>query len=145
MTYQTATGLRAFMFSLGVVFASTPEEAHQFASRHGLWDRRADGTWGRDATQAHEQLCKDQQTAYRSLADRQRRAMIETGQPQAGLALAQDASERTRTTAELQDEFEVLSFAAPFVVVRRRSDGVLGSLEFTHSPRVYFGWKEHEA
>jgi hypothetical protein len=28
------------------------------------------------------------------------------------------------------------------VVVRRKKDGVKGSLEFTHSPLVYFGWKE---
>jgi hypothetical protein len=34
----------------------------------------------------------------------------------------------------------VLGFSAPFVVVRRRSDNVKGSLEFTHAPRLYFGW-----
>ena len=74
-----------------------------------------------------------------------RRYMIETGQPQADLAQAEAGAEQTWTTAELQRDFEVLSFAAPYVVARRRSDGVLGSLEFTQSPRVYFGWKEHEA
>jgi hypothetical protein len=41
-------------------------------------------------------------------------------------------------TAELQGDFEVKGFAAPFVVVRRRSDGVVGSLMFQHSPRFYF-------
>ena len=41
-------------------------------------------------------------------------------------------------TQELQDEFNVLGFAAPFVVVVRKSDGVRGTLTFTHSPRVYF-------
>jgi hypothetical protein len=45
-------------------------------------------------------------------------------------------------TAELQADFEILGFAAPFAVVKRRSDGATGSLEFTHSPRVYFGWRE---
>jgi hypothetical protein len=25
--------------------------------------------------------------------------------------------------------------------VRRRSDGQVGTLEFTHHPRVYFGWR----
>ena len=40
-------------------------------------------------------------------------------------------------TQELGQEFEVLGFAAPIVVVRRRSDGVLGSLFFQHSPRLY--------
>jgi hypothetical protein len=38
----------------------------------------------------------------------------------------------------------VIGFAAPFVVVRRKSDGVKGTLEFTHSPRVYFDFKPGE-
>jgi hypothetical protein len=45
-------------------------------------------------------------------------------------------------TEALTREFEVLGFAAPYVVARRRSDGVKGSLEFTHRPRVYFNWTE---
>jgi hypothetical protein len=65
MSYQSATGLRCFTFALGAVFASGPQEADQFASEHGLWDRRPDGTWGREATQAHARLCEDQQAAYR--------------------------------------------------------------------------------
>ncbi len=65
MSYQSATGLRCFTLALGAVFAPTPEEADQFASAHGLWDRRPDGTWGREATQAHAQLCEDHQAAYR--------------------------------------------------------------------------------
>jgi hypothetical protein len=70
-----------------------------------------------------------------------RREMIATGQP----ALDEQAHEGQRwTTEELQRDFEVLGFAAPFIVVRRRSDGVKGSLEFTHSPRVYFGWSPHD-
>lgn len=44
-------------------------------------------------------------------------------------------------TAQMQDEFEVLGFMAPFIVVRRRSDGVSGSLTFQHSPRLYFDFK----
>jgi hypothetical protein len=68
-----------------------------------------------------------------------RKAMVETGQPHADLAADKG---QTWTTAELHRDFEVIGFAAPFVVARRRSDGVKGSLEFTHSPRVYFGWTE---
>lgn len=41
-------------------------------------------------------------------------------------------------TDELRDEFEVSGFMAPMVVVRRKSDGVKGSLEFQHMPRYYF-------
>jgi hypothetical protein len=66
-----------------------------------------------------------------------RRQMIETGQPVEDLIADTD---RKWTTEELRAEFEVEGFRAPFVVVRRRSDGVKGTLEFTHSPRVYFGW-----
>ena len=47
---------------------------------------------------------------------------------------------QVRTTAELSEEFEVLGFAAPLVVVRRKSDGKKGSLEFQHNPRLYFNW-----
>jgi hypothetical protein len=46
------------------------------------------------------------------------------------------------TTDELGEQFETLGFAAPFVVVVRKSDGKRGTLEFTHSPRVYFNWQE---
>lgn len=46
----------------------------------------------------------------------------------------------TWTTEELQRDFTVEGFAAPFVVVRRKSDGVRGSLEFSHSPRLYWGF-----
>lgn len=50
--------------------------------------------------------------------------------------------EETWTTETLQRDFEVLGFMAPFVVVRRKSDGKKGSLRFRHNPRVYFEWKE---
>ena len=45
------------------------------------------------------------------------------------------------TTTELSQDFEVLGFAAPLVVVRRKSDAKKGSLEFQQSPRFYFNWK----
>lgn len=41
-------------------------------------------------------------------------------------------------TSQMQDDFEALSFAAPFIVVRRRADGARGTLTFQHSPRFYF-------
>ena len=41
-------------------------------------------------------------------------------------------------TTELQEQFEVTGFMAPFVGVRRRCDGVKGSLMFQASPRFYF-------
>jgi hypothetical protein len=45
------------------------------------------------------------------------------------------------TTVELSEDFEVLGFAAPLVVVRRKSDAKKGSLEFQHNPRFYFNWQ----
>jgi hypothetical protein len=44
------------------------------------------------------------------------------------------------TTKEVAEEFELIGFAAPFVVAKRKSDGQKGSLEFVHWPRFYFNW-----
>ena len=46
------------------------------------------------------------------------------------------------STDELCKDFEVLGFLAPFVVVKRLSDGRKGSLMFTHSPRFYYSFAE---
>jgi hypothetical protein len=51
---------------------------------------------------------------------------------------------RVWDTQELAHDFEVLGFLAPLVVVRRTSDGALGSLEFQHEPRFYFAFRPHE-
>jgi hypothetical protein len=43
-------------------------------------------------------------------------------------------------TAQLREDFEVLSFLAPAVIVLRKSDGQRGTLLFQHLPRFYFAW-----
>jgi hypothetical protein len=43
-------------------------------------------------------------------------------------------------TQQLAQDFEVIGFLAPLVVVRRKADGVKGSLEFQHMPRFYFNF-----
>ena len=43
-------------------------------------------------------------------------------------------------TAQVQKEFDVIGFGAPFVVVTRKSDSVRGSLMFQHHPRFYFSF-----
>lgn len=48
------------------------------------------------------------------------------------------------TTAEMMEQYEAVGFGGGLVVVRRRSDGVLGSLQFDHSPRLYYGFLPHE-
>ena len=47
-------------------------------------------------------------------------------------------------TSELANDFEVLEFAAPLVVVRRKADDKLGSLMFQHLPRYYFAFHEDQ-
>jgi hypothetical protein len=49
--------------------------------------------------------------------------------------------ERDRwTTEELRAEFDVKGFAFGFCIAVRKSDGVKGSLDFDHSPRVYYSF-----
>ena len=52
---------------------------------------------------------------------------------------------RVWNTEKLSQEFEVFGFMAPFVIVRRKSDGKRGSLEFQHDPRFYFAFSPYEA
>jgi hypothetical protein len=46
-------------------------------------------------------------------------------------------------TRQLGEDFEVIGFAAPLVVVKRKADGVKGSLMFQHNPRFYYGYEAH--
>jgi hypothetical protein len=62
--------------------------------------------------------------------------MLVNGQPQRDLVQATHGW----TTDQLREEFEVIGFMAPFCIVRRKSDGVKGSMEFTHDPRFYFNF-----
>lgn len=71
--------------------------------------------------------------------DQLRAALLPT-MPAAAEKAEADGAE-TWDTEGLRRDFEVLGFMAPFVVVRRRSDGVRGSLAFSHNPRVYFDFK----
>lgn len=43
-------------------------------------------------------------------------------------------------TEELQKEFKVKGFMAPFCMVERKSDGKVGVVEFQHHPRFYYGF-----
>ena len=44
------------------------------------------------------------------------------------------------TTSELQQEFTVLGFMAPFCIVQKK-DGVKGSVKFQHDPRIYYSFE----
>ena len=44
-------------------------------------------------------------------------------------------------TTELQEDFTVTSFLAPYVTVERKADSAKGSMKFQHSPRFYFAFE----
>ena len=56
----------------------------------------------------------------------------------------EDTYGKVWTLSELRDEFDIKGFMAPFVIVVRRADGKVGSVEFQHAPRFYFNWREDE-
>ena len=47
------------------------------------------------------------------------------------------------TTSELSEDFDVIGFMAPIVVVVRKSDRQKGSQTVQHSPRFYFDFEPH--
>jgi len=47
---------------------------------------------------------------------------------------------RVWNTSELQEDYQVDGFSQGMVIVRRKSDNVLGSMEFTHRPRLYYNF-----
>lgn len=51
-----------------------------------------------------------------------------------------DGEQEEWNTQELQRDFDVQAFSAPFVEVVRRSDGVRGTLQFDHMPRRYYSF-----
>ena len=68
-----------------------------------------------------------------------RRAMTaEINADQSGRAELEARYGQCWSTDELTRDFDVIGFAAPCVLVRRKADSVEGTLMFRHSPRVYF-------
>jgi|SaaInlStandDraft_2_1057019.scaffolds.fasta_scaffold63731_4 hypothetical protein len=47
---------------------------------------------------------------------------------------------RVWDTSELQKDFQVHSFAAPYCVVVRKIDNERGTIMFQHDPRYYFSF-----
>lgn len=47
------------------------------------------------------------------------------------------------STSEVQEDFSIEGFMAPYVVATRKRDGQRGSLEFQHSPRFYFSFQPY--
>ena len=74
-----------------------------------------------------------------------RKRVIEINAEPAGREALNTEHGQVWNTGELTTEFEVLGFMAPYVVVRRNRDGCKGSLEFQHSPRLYFNFVADKA
>lgn len=70
-----------------------------------------------------------------------RRALV--AQTNANAAARKDLEERhgdVFDSDEIREQFDVVGFAAPFMVVVRKADNARGSLMFQHSPRFYWGF-----
>jgi hypothetical protein len=80
-------------------------------------------------------VCEDRTEAFRRI----RLAQLNPG---VGKAELERRHGQVWDPAALAADFEVVAFAAPLVVVRRRADGKVGVLEFQHHPRLYFNWQE---
>jgi hypothetical protein len=76
------------------------------------------------------------------LAEAMRRSrLVEINLARADRATLQLRHGQVWDTQQLRQDFEVLEFAAPYFVARRKKDGVLGTLEFQHEPRFYFNFE----
>jgi len=69
--------------------------------------------------------------------------LVEINSKEAGRAELEAEYGQCWSTDEMEQDYEVLGFAAPLIVVQRRSDGVKGSLLFKHQPRFYFRFQAH--
>lgn len=70
-----------------------------------------------------------------------RQRLIEINTSLGGRELLETRHGQVWNTEELARDFVVIGFLSPLVVVRRKADGVQGSLEFQHSPRFYFNFQ----
>ena len=83
-------------------------------------------------------------TSFDTTKDIRQALLLEINAQPAERAVLEARHGRVWSAAELSNDFEVLGFAAPFVVVRCKADSKLGSLMFQHHPRYYFAFKEDQ-
>ena len=92
-----------------------------------------------------EEVDKDEagEEAYGDPTEATRRAMIKEQQAIGPLSRADLAMVHgdVYDTSEMTAKFRIKHFLAPFVVVERLIDNKLGTLEFQHEPRFYYGWQ----
>ena len=68
---------------------------------------------------------------------RKQRAREINSRPRNRLALHRDFGD-VWTHQEMAQEFDIVLWICPLVIVIRRSDGIKGSLLYQHQPRFYF-------
>ena len=74
-----------------------------------------------------------------------RRKLVEAINAEPGSREALEAQHgQVWDTDELQRDFKATSFMAPWIFVKRRSDGKMGALMFQHRPRFYFDFTLQE-
>ena len=71
-----------------------------------------------------------------------RKLLVQVNSTPADRAALERRYGRVWSASELAIDFALMGFLAPFVVVRRKSDGQVGSLLFQHHPRYYFAFEE---
>lgn len=52
--------------------------------------------------------------------------------------------ENVLTSQQLAEKYEVIGFEFPYVAVRRKRDGVVGSFFYSPSKMFYFNWEQYE-
>jgi hypothetical protein len=69
-----------------------------------------------------------------------RKRLAELNQAAAARDILEKQYGKVWDSAQIRVEFEIVGFMAPFVVVKVRATGEVGSLEFQHDPRFYFNY-----
>ena len=93
-----------------------------------------------EPTREHHSLPQEQRLSDPTEAVRRERIAEINAEPGSREALEAQYGQ-VWATDELAETFKVIGFMAPLVVVKRKSDGVEGSLEFQNSPRLYFNFE----
>ena len=86
---------------------------------------------------------RDSTEGLRKLLLEAQRQQIEAAESEEALeAQLRETYGQLWDTKQLQEDYIVQGFLAPFVVVTRKSDNQRGVLMFTHLPRFYYGFEE---
>jgi len=103
-------------------------------------DTEVDGNW-LQGRRVNVNMIDDTENIRRKMVDNINSA-IESDNEEAERKRLESQYGQVWDTSQMTAEFEAIGFMAPLVVVRRRSDGKKGSLQFQHRPRFYFNFSE---